>query len=110
MGAEVGSACVHSGFVCTQEGLDRHTKAHTHAHTIWLDICTNERVLLDSAEVPGWGVDILPQDSSNLQSSSPVGSNGFHPCCQIGFVMSSALYLQTTMFYLLSWPPSELPR
>lgn len=32
---------------------------------------------MDSAGVPGWGVDIPPQDSSNLQSSSPVGSKWF---------------------------------
>lgn len=108
MGAEVENVCVHCGFVCTQEGWGP-TQKHTRAHTIWLDICTNERVLVDSAGVPGWGVDIPPQDSSNLQSSSPVGSNGFHPRCQIGFVLSSPLYLLTTVFYLLSWPPSELP-
>lgn len=50
--------CVHSGFVRTQEGWERHTKAHTDTRTIWLDICTNERVVVDSAGVPGWGVDI----------------------------------------------------
>lgn len=95
--------CVYRVDLCS------HRKAETHTHTVWLDICTIERVLVDSAGVPGWEVDIPPQDSSNLQSCSPVGSNGFHPRCQIGFVLSSPLCFLTTTLYLLSWLPSELP-
>lgn len=98
--------CVYIVDLCALgEGWDTHTHTQKRTRTIWPDICTNERVLVDSAGVPGWGGGY----PSNLQSSSPVGSNGFHPCCQIGFVLSSPLYLLTTMFYLLSWPPSELP-
>lgn len=88
---------------------DAHTRTHTPTHTSWLDICTNERVVMDSLRVPGWVLDIPPQDSFNLQSSSPIGGNGFHPCCQIGLVLSSLLYLLTTMFYLLFWLPLQLP-
>lgn len=55
--------CVHNGF------------AHTRAHKVWLDICT----IQSTGGLLGWEVRIPPQDSSNLQSPSPVGSNGFHP-------------------------------
>lgn len=96
---------VHCGFVCAHRKDKANTTAHTQTHTIWPDIWANVRVLVDSGGGPGRGVDVLPQDSFNLQSPSPVGSNGFHPRCQIGSVLSSSLYLLTAMFYLLSQPP-----
>lgn len=57
MGAEVENAYVHCGFVCVGKmppPPHTHTLTNTCAHTIWLDICTNDRVLVDSAEVPSW--------------------------------------------------------
>lgn len=40
--------------VCRKDAPYTHTLTNTCAHTIWLDICTNDRVLVDSAEVPSW--------------------------------------------------------
>lgn len=78
MGAEVENAYVHCGFVCVGKmppPPHTHTLTNTCAHTIWLDICTNDRVLVDSAEVPSWlgGGGRTPTtrflQSSKLQSS-----------------------------------------
>lgn len=44
--------CVYTVDLCTHKD---GTHTHTQAHTTWLDICTNERALVDSAGVPGWG-------------------------------------------------------
>lgn len=66
-GAEVQNVCTQ--WICT------HSYTHTNTHMVWLDICTIQR----TGGLLGWEVRIPPQDSSNLQSPSAVGSNGFHP-------------------------------
>lgn len=48
-----GTGCVCTRWICAH--TTRMGPTHTEAHTTWLDICTNERALVDSAGVPGWG-------------------------------------------------------
>lgn len=82
----------------TEERWNEPTQMHTGTLTLFGWTSVQMRVLVDSAGVPVWGVDIPPQDSSNLQSSSPVGSNGFHPCYQIGSILPSLLHFLTMCF------------